>query len=100
MNISGTDFNVCEKVVLILDISDADFNVCENVVLILDISDTDFNVCEKVVVLILNTWTKFRLKFFKNNIRSFLEPLRVVDLVAAVRLLSKSNQVLHSKPLW
>ena len=33
------DFNVCEKVVLILDISDTDFNVCEKVVLILDISD-------------------------------------------------------------
>ena len=42
----------------------------------------------------------FDIVFFKNNILNFLEPLYGVDLVAAVRLLSKSNQVLHSKPLW
>ena len=46
------DFNVCEKVVLILDISDTDFNVCEKVVQILDISDSDFNVCEKVMLIL------------------------------------------------
>ena len=42
----------------------------------------------------------FDIVFIKNSILSFLEPSYVVDLVAAVRLLSKSNQVLHSKPLW
>ena len=42
----------------------------------------------------------FDIVFFKNSILNFLEPLYVVDLVAAVRLLSISNQVRFSKPLW
>ena len=45
IRISVCVFNVCETVVLILDISGTDFNVCETVVLILDISGTFFGTC-------------------------------------------------------
>ena len=42
----------------------------------------------------------FDIFFLKNSILNFLEPLYVVDLIAAVRLVSKSKQVRFSKPLW